>query len=88
MITLTGLLRQRSEMEIKGINKLKLIVEHEIERNEGDPDIELQTFFLDPSESQKCPQKGENVSLEVRPWTSGRNVAYSAIRLLGGAKKA
>ena len=88
MITLTGLLRQRSQMEIKGINKLKLVVEHEIARNEGEPDIELQTFFLDPSEAQKCPQKGENVTLEVRPWTSGRSVAYSAIQLLGGAKKA
>ena len=88
MITLTGLIRQRTEMEIKGKATLKLIVEHEIPRNEGDPDIALETFFLDPSEASKCPHKGENVSLTVRPWANGRNVAYAAISLLGGAKKA
>lgn len=88
MLILTGILRQFGEATIKEAQKLKLVVEHETPRNDGTTDLHLETFFLDPSESTKLPSKGAKLSLVVRPWVSGRNVAYSAITLLQEGKQA
>jgi hypothetical protein len=88
MIVLTGKLRQLAEMKIKEQPKLKLVVEHETDRNDGSKDLHLETLFVDPSERQKCPSEGSDVSIEVRPWVSGRNVAYAASSVIGKAKPA
>ena len=88
MITLTGKLRQLAEMKIKEQPKLKLVVEHETARNDGTNDLHLETLFVDPSERQKCPSEGGQVSVSVRPWASGKNVAYAASHVLGKEQKA
>lgn len=88
MIVLTGKLRQLSEMKIKEQPKLKLVVEHETDRNDGTKDLHLETLFVDPEDRPKCPPEGSDVSLAVRPWVSGRNVAYSASHVIGKAKSA
>ena len=67
--------------------KLKLVVEHETSRNDGSTDLHLETLFVDPSDRQKCPSEGGTVSVSVRPWTSGRDVAYSASHVLGKEDK-
>jgi hypothetical protein len=88
MIVLTGKLRQLAEMKIKEQPKLKLVVEHETDRNDGTKDLHLETLFVDPTERPKCPPEGSDVSIEVRPWVSGRNVAYAASKVIGKAKTA
>jgi len=88
MIVLTGKLRQLAEMKIKEQPKLKLTVEHETDRNDGTKDLHLETLFVDPEERTKCPPEGSDVSIVVRPWVSGRNVAYAASHVLGKAKTA
>jgi hypothetical protein len=87
MITLTGKLRQLAEMKIKEQPKLKLVVEHETARNDGTSDLHLETLFVDPSERQKCPSEGSQVSLAVRPWASGKNVAYAASHVIDRKEK-
>lgn len=81
MLILTGLLRQQQNATIKGEEKLKIVVEHTTARNDGTEDLHLETMFLPLSEAQKCPKTGEQVSVEVNAWVSGRNVAYSATGL-------
>lgn len=88
MITLTGTLRQLAEMKIKEQPKLKLVVEHETDRNDGTKDLHLETLFVDPTDRAKCPPEGSEVSIAVRPWASGKNVAYAASHVLGKAKSA
>ena len=88
MIILTGKLRQLAEMKIKEQPKLKLVVEHETDRNDGTSDLHLETLFVDPQERTKCPPEGSEVSIAVRPWVSGRNVAYAASHVIGKAKTA
>lgn len=88
MIILTGILRQLAEMKIKEQPKLKLVVEHETDRNDGTKDLHLETLFVDPTDRTKCPPQGSEVSIAVRPWVSGRNVAYAASHVIGKAKQA
>lgn len=84
MITLTGILRQSGEVKIKEQPKLKLVVEHETARDNGVNDLHLETLFLAPQEAAKLPKQGAWVQVEVRPYPSGRGVAFAAVRLIGG----
>ena len=70
MITLTGILRQSGEVTIKEQPRLKLVVEHETPRDGGMPDLHLETLFLDRQEAAKLPKQGDQVQIEVRPYTS------------------
>jgi len=60
---------------------VKLMVEHEISRDEGQADLILESLFLDPDKATKLSE-GENVCLDVRPYPSGKNVAYAVINVL------
>lgn len=88
MITLTGKLRQLAEMTIKEKPKLKLVVEHETDRNDGTTDLHLETLFVEPTERHKCPSEGSEVSVAVRPWANGRDVVYAASYVIGKGKSA
>ncbi|MBV9188337.1 MAG: hypothetical protein JO093_22200 [Acidobacteria bacterium] len=84
MITLTGVLRQAGEVRIKEQPRLKVVLEHEIPRESGPPDLHLETLFLPPESAQRLPKQGLPVSVEVRAYvpSNGRNVAFSALRLV------
>ena len=83
MITLTGTLRQSSQVTFKDKPpRLKLVIEHETARQTGDPDIHLETLFVDPTDVDLLPVTGSQVSIEVRPYPKGRDVAYSATRVV------
>ena len=88
MIILKGKLRQLAEMKIKEQDKLKLVVEHETDRTDGTTDLHLETLFVDLAERTKCPPEGSQIALAVRPWVSGRNVAYAASHVVGKEKLA
>ena len=89
MITLEGKLRRLTELEIKGEKRAKLTVEYEIPRYDGSPDLKLGEFFLPPNEAQGL-KEGTDVRLLVRPYVSGKDVAFSAVGVtsLGGPKAA
>lgn len=82
MILLRGKLRQRGELTIKGTPRLKLVVEHETPRDTGPPDLNLETLFLEPHHAPQLPDDGSCVTLQVRPYPSGRNVAYAALAVV------
>lgn len=84
MITLTGTLRQRAKLVIKGQERLKLVVEHETPRNDGPSDLNLETLFLEPHYEAQLPRDGSPVSVQVRPYPSGRSVAFAALALIPG----
>lgn len=86
MIILSGKLRQRSKLTIKGEDRLKVVVEHEVPRDNGPADLNLETLFLNPQEEASLPPDGAFVSISVRPYPSGRVVAYSGISVVDGGK--
>ena len=86
MITLTGTLRQAGEVTFKDKPpRLKLVVEHETARENGLPDLRLETLFLDPQEAATLPRTGQPVHVEVRPYPNGKTVAFAAVRLVAAA---
>jgi hypothetical protein len=89
MLTLTGKFRQSSEMQIgkEGEPKrpfVKLWVEVENERENGVSDLSIEELLVPADKVSKLPQKGENISIFVRAYARGRDVAYSAIALASG----
>lgn len=96
MITLTGTLRQFGEVTFadkpdrKGGSFLKLWLEHVTPRDgDGPDDIAIQELLI-PMESVPAAEKaalkpGGVVSVVVRVWAKGREVAFQAIRLVSGA---
>ena len=77
MITLTGTLRQAGEVTFKDKPpRLKVVVEHETARENGQSDLRLETLFLAPEEAAK---------VEVRPYPNGKTVAFAAVRLVAAA---
>ena len=89
MITLTGTLRQAGEVQFKDKPpRLKLVVEHETARENGLPDLRLETLFLDPQEAATLPRTGQQVHVEVRPYPHGKAVAFAAVRLVAAAEPA
>jgi hypothetical protein len=61
---------------------LKLWVEHESERDNGPADLRIEEFFVPAEESKSLPKKGDQISVSVRPYANGRNVAYSALGIV------
>lgn len=82
MIILEGLFRQSAEVTIKEKPMLKLVVEHETERPGGASDLHLETLFLDRQEAARLPKAGERIMVAVRPYPSGRGVAYAATSIV------
>lgn len=82
MITLTGILRQAGQVTIKEKPVLKLVVEHETARDNGVNDLHLETLFVPPGEAAHLPKQGDEIHVEVRPYPSGRGIAYAASRVL------
>ena len=76
MITLTGILRQSGEVKIKERPLLKLVVEHETARDNGVPDLHLETLFVPIDQAPYLPAAGSEIHVAVRPYPSGRGVAY------------
>jgi hypothetical protein len=90
MIVLCGKLRQSGEVTFKENKRLKVWIEHESPRDNGPADLKLEELFLDPSEAGKLPKPGSDIALMVRPYPSGRGIAYQALGLapLGPVKPA
>lgn len=92
MIQLVGKLRRKTPMQINkkdGSGKrdvVKLSVEHEISRDEGQADLILESLFLDPDKASKLTEN-EIVCLDVRPYPSGKNVAYAVIDVVTRSPK-
>jgi len=89
MLTLTGKFRQSSEMQIgkEGEPKrpfVKLWVEVENERDNGVSDLSIEELLVPADKVQKLPEKGENISIFVRAYARGRDVAYSALAIAYG----
>ena len=82
MITLSGTFRQGGEVTIKEKPKLKIVVEHETARDNGVNDLHLETLFLDRQEAARLPKVGQEIHVEVRPYPSGRGIAFAAVRIL------
>ena len=82
MIILQGLFRQSAEVTIKEKPMLKIVVEHETARQGGTTDLHLETLFLDRQEAARLPLPGEGIMVEVRPYPRGREIAYSAARIM------
>jgi hypothetical protein len=90
MITLNGILKNSGLVKKKKddveIEKLKVIVESETpSRVAGEmSDIEMHTFFFDPSEKTKLPKSnGEKIAVVVRPYSfkGDFGVSYSAVAI-------
>lgn len=81
MITLTGKLRQAGQVEYDGNKKTKLWVEHEMERENGPPDLRIEELFLD-GHGIALPGRDETVTIVVRPYPSGKQVKFQAVKLV------
>ena len=84
MIVLTGTLRQSGEMNINEKPLLKLWVEHESPRDKGPADLKIEEFFVSPDQAAFLPTAGQQVSLIVRPYARGRDVAFSCVGVYTG----
>lgn len=83
MLTLTGTLRQSGDIKTgEGKTFKKLWIETETPP-EGDRPGELQIHeFLFPSEElEKVPPKGSQISIDVRSYVRGREIAYKALHV-------
>lgn len=88
MIIINGILRQSGEITIGEEKKkmMKLWVEHESPGRENQPgDLKIEELLIPSATVGKLPGKGESVNVAVRPYVSGRSVAFSAIGLAGTA---
>lgn len=85
MITLNGILRQSGEMTIKDKKLVKLWIEHETPRENGVADLKIEELFIEPQAGASVPQKGQPISLAVRAYPRGRDVAFQALRILNPA---
>ena len=89
MITLTGTLRQLAEITIKDKKLVKLWLEHQTPA-QGDRagDLKIEELFVEPVAGASLPKTGEKVSVIVRAYPRGRDVAFQALGLAGlsGAK--
>jgi hypothetical protein len=79
MLTLTGTLRQSGEITIKEKPFVKLWVEHESERDNGVNDLQILELLVPAENAQKLPEKGKQVSVDVRCYANGREVRFSAL---------
>lgn len=84
MLTLTGIFRQSSEMKLgkEGEEKrpfVKIWMEVESERENGVSDLSIEELLVPADRVGKLPQKGESISVDVRCYARGRDVAFSGI---------
>lgn len=79
MLTLTGKLRQSGEITIKDKPFQKLWIETLTPRQEGPPDLELHELLIPADSVSSLPQNGNDVSVDVRAYAKGRDVAYAAL---------
>lgn len=88
MLVLTGTLRQFGEVAFDDGKKkmLKLWLEHETPRDNGPSDLKIEELLLPAesvdTESMKKLQKGGPVSVLVRAWAKGRDIAFQGVELL------
>lgn len=76
-----GKLRRITQLEINGEKRTKLTVEFEIPRDDGQGDIKLGEFFFDPVKAKGLTE-GTDITISVRPWVKGKDVAFSALAVL------
>lgn len=81
MIVLHGTLRQSAQVTIKEKPLTKLWVEHSSPRDNGTEDLAILELFLPYDKEVALPRKGEDVEVIVRPYPSGRGVAFQAIAI-------
>ena len=85
MLTLTGTLRQFGDITIGEEKKsfLKLWIEHETPRQDGPADLKIEELLIPKSEIGPEAEKlksGSPVSVVVRAYARGRDIAFSAVR--------
>lgn len=87
MITLTGTLRQFTTTEWEGKKKTKLWLEHTSARDNGPADLKLEELFLEGDITAQLPKSGSSLTVEVRPYVSGKSIRFSAVGIppLSGA---
>lgn len=82
MIMLKGILRRMAAMKFKdGRERVKLMIEHDVSREEGQGDLELTTGFIDP-EQAKTLKEGSEIVLDVRPYVSKGALGMSFVRVI------
>lgn len=93
MLTLTGKLRQFTEVQFadrperKGGTFLKLWLEHETPRDgEGPGDLKIEELLLPvdavPAAARSSLKADSVISVAVRAWARGRDVAFQAVGLV------
>jgi hypothetical protein len=86
MLTITGTLRQSGELTIKEKPFVKLWVECETERENGPADLQILELLVPATNPPaKIPERGKQVSVDVRAYANGRNVAFSALAIRSAA---
>lgn len=64
---------------------VKVWMEVESERENGVSDLSIEEILIPADRCGKLPQKGENVSVDVRCYAKGRDVAFSGLSLRSAA---
>lgn len=91
MLTLTGTLRQSADLDFTDKNTgkpkpmRKLWVEHESARENGPADLQILELLVPAETCPELPPKGAEISVDVRAYAVGRNVAFSALGVRSGA---
>jgi len=81
MLTLTGTLRQTSNLTIKEKPFVKLWVEHESPRDNGPGDLQILELLLPAEICTPVPTSGKPVSVNVRAYPAGRGIGFAALSL-------
>jgi hypothetical protein len=86
MLILTGTLRQSGAIKTADEKEyLKLWVETETPPEGDRPgELKIHEFMFGKSEVPKLPEKGAQISLVVRNYVRGREIAYKALQVLSG----
>lgn len=93
MLTLTGTLRQFGDVSYgkEGEPKtdyLKLWIEHETPRENGPADLKIEELLIpkaDVGAEAKNLRQGGKLSVAVRAYPKGRDVAFQCVGLVGAA---
>lgn len=79
MLLLNGTLRQSGEMTINERPLVKLWVEHETPRENGVGDLKIEELFIEKGKAENLPPHGSPISVIVRAYPKGRDVAFAAV---------
>lgn len=84
MLLLQGKLRKRAQVKFKDDSepRLKVWVEHESERDNGQTDLKLEELFLPVDQESILPPDESPVQVAVRAYPSGKGVAYAASKIV------